>query len=68
MTRNGHHQVQPSTSVTPWAVYASAALQGMLANPNTLHDAERSTAAAAKYADRMVERQVEAVVSRELRR
>jgi hypothetical protein len=62
--RNGksHHYTQPAyptTLVTAHAIYAAAALQGMLSNPNILHDTEKTTACAERYAERMEQRDLE---------
>jgi hypothetical protein len=52
--------IAPSTLVTPHQVYAAAALQGLLASPDTIKDKEKLTAAAMGYADLMCDRDVEA--------
>jgi hypothetical protein len=55
---NGKPHV-PSTLVTPHTVYAAAYIMGSAANPGKLHDLEKETAMAEKYADRMCERDLE---------
>lgn len=46
----------PATQVTPQVLYQAAVLQGVMSNPDILHDLEKTTSLAERYADRMCQR------------
>lgn len=54
---NGHTQETKTT--TPFDLYASSALQGMLANPNNIIDYEKTSSAAMRWAEAMTRRRSE---------
>lgn len=51
MQRNGHET--PTPLVTAHTIYGAAALTGLLANTELLHEPDKTTSLAQKYADQM---------------
>ncbi len=49
-------KIPDEPGITPETLYEAAYLQGTMSNPNLIHDMEKATLQAARWADRMVER------------